>query len=176
MNKYGRKYKYFSHFREYCWHTVSERSEIFLNTDAKTYRKYACARAGKSPLVKDTLTAFVSGGLICLSAQLLKNGYLAAGLTEEMAGTAVSVTLIGTAVLLTAFGVFDRIARRTGAGTLVPITGFANAVASSAIDARSEGFIMGVGAKIFQIAGPVITYGLSAGVVYGFVYWLLGLL
>lgn len=147
-----------------------------MNTDAKTYRKYACARAKKSPLAKDMLTAFVSGGLICVLAQLLKNGYMAAGMTEDAAGTAVSVTLIGIAVLLTAFGIFDRIARHTGAGTLVPITGFANAVASSAIDARSEGFVMGVGAKIFQIAGPVITYGLSAGVVYGLVYWILGLL
>lgn len=146
-----------------------------MQTDAKTYRRYAKARARKSPLARDMLIAFVTGGLICTFAQGIKNGFLAAGLSEESAGCAVSVILIGIAVLLTAFGVFDRIARWTGAGTLVPITGFANAVASSAIDARSEGFIMGVGAKIFQIAGPVISYGLAAGVVYGVGYWLLSM-
>ncbi len=143
-----------------------------MNTDAKTYRKYANARARRSPLAADMLRAFVSGGLICTFAQLLKNGYTALGLTEEMAGTGVSVTLIGIAVVLTAFGVFDTFAKYAGAGTLVPITGFANAVAASAIDSRSEGLIMGVGAKIFQIAGPVLSYGLGCGVVYGFVYWL----
>ncbi|MBR5444893.1 MAG: SpoVA/SpoVAEb family sporulation membrane protein [Clostridia bacterium] len=146
-----------------------------MQTDARTYRRYAKARAGKSPLVRDMITAFVTGGLLCVLAQGIKNGFLAAGLPEESAGCAVSVILIGIAVILTAFGVFDRIARRTGAGTLVPITGFANAVASSAIDARSEGFIMGVGAKVFQIAGPVIAYGLAAGTVYGLVYWFIGL-
>ena len=97
-------------------------------------------------------------------------------MTEESAGSAVSVSLIAAAILLTAFGCFDRIAKKAGAGTLVPITGFANAVASSAIDARSEGFVMGVGAKIFQIAGPVIAYGLAAGTVYGVIYWVISLL
>ncbi|MBR4962095.1 MAG: SpoVA/SpoVAEb family sporulation membrane protein [Clostridia bacterium] len=147
-----------------------------MQTDARMYRRYAKARAKKSPLARDMLIAFVMGGLICVLAQWIKNGFLSAGLTEEAAGCTVSVILIGAAVFLTALGVFDRIARRTGAGTLVPITGFANAVASSAIDARSEGFVMGVGAKIFQIAGPVISYGLAAGVIYGLVYWLLSLL
>ena len=147
-----------------------------MNTDAKTYRKYAAARAGKSPLLRDMGIAYLSGGGICTVAQLIKNGFLAYGLTEDMAGTAVSVTLVGIAVFLTALGWFDRIARRTGAGTLVPITGFANAVASSAIDARSEGFVLGVGAKLFQIAGPVIGYGLAAGSVYGMIYWILKIL
>jgi len=147
-----------------------------MNTDARTYRRYAQARAKKSPLLRDMLTAYVTGGLICTLAQGIKNGYMALGMEEEAAGTALSVTLIGIAVLLTAFGVFDRIAKKAGAGTLVPITGFANAVASSAIDARSEGFIMGVRAKIFQIAGPVISYGLAAGMVYGLIYWLVRLL
>lgn len=142
-----------------------------MQIEPKTYRKYAQARAKKSPLVRDICAAFVSGGTLCILAQLLQNGFTALGLDKDMAGTATSCTLIGVAVLLTALGLFDRIAKVTGAGTLVPITGFANAVSSSAIDARSEGFILGVGAKLFQIAGPVIGYGISAGVVYGIVYY-----
>jgi len=143
-----------------------------MQTDAKTYRRYVQARSQKSPLLRDMLYAFVAGGGICTAAQLIKNGYMVLGLTEEKAGTAVSVTLVVTAILLTSFGVFDKIAKKAGAGTMVPITGFANAVASSAIDAKSEGYIMGVGAKMFTIAGPVIAYGTAAGVVYGIVYWL----
>lgn len=144
-----------------------------MQIEPKTYRKYAQARAKKSPLVRDICAAFVSGGALCTIAQLIQNGFTAFGLPEDMAGTATSCTLIGVAVLLTALGLFDRIAKVTGAGTLVPITGFANAVSSSAIDARSEGFILGVGAKLFQIAGPVIGYGISSGVIYGVVYFLL---
>lgn len=178
MNKHRLEYKYFSHFQGilceqvYSLISVYTGKESDMHTDAKTYRRYAQARSRKSPLLRDMLFAYVSGGSICTVAQLLKNGYMVAGLEEETAGTAVSITLIAAAVLLTALGIFDRIAKRAGAGTLVPITGFANAVASSAIDARSEGFILGVGAKIFQIAGPVIGYGLLAGVVYGSIYWI----
>jgi len=178
MNKHRLEYKYFSHpagilcAEVFSLKPVYTGKEPDMHTDAKTYRRYAQARSRKSPLLRDVLFAYVSGGTICTIAQLLKNGYMAAGLAEETAGSAVSITLIAAAVLLTALGIFDRIAKRTGAGTLVPITGFANAVASSAIDARSEGFVLGVGAKIFQIAGPVIGYGISAGVVYGSIYWI----
>lgn len=143
-----------------------------MNTDQKMYKKYASARAKKSPVLKDCLWAFLSGGSICVFAQWVKNTLLATGMTDKNAGTVVSVILIGIAAILTAFGVFDKIAKHTGAGTLVPITGFSNGVASSAIDARSEGFILGVGAKMFQIAGPVIVYGTTAGVIYGFIYWI----
>lgn len=142
-----------------------------MQIDAKTYRSYAEARARKSPLRRDLCTAYLSGGLLCVCAQLLQNLFTVLGLSDDLSGTATSVCLIGLAVLCTALGIFDRIAKITGAGTLVPITGFANAVSSSAIDARSEGFILGVGAKLFQIAGPVIGYGLSAGVVYGLMYY-----
>lgn len=142
-----------------------------MQVDAKTYRRYAQARAGRSPLWRDVGMAYLSGGLLCVAAQALNEGYMLLGLSKELSGTAVSCTLIGIAVLLTAFGQFDRVAKWTGAGTLVPITGFANAVSSSAIDARSEGFVLGVGAKLFQIAGPVIGYGLTAGVLYGLFYW-----
>lgn len=144
-----------------------------MQIEPKTYRKYAQGRAKKSPLVRDICAAFFSGGALCTMAQLIQNAFTAFGLDKDMAGTATSCTLIGAAVLLTALGLFDRIAKVTGAGTLVPITGFANAVSSSAIDARSEGFILGVGAKLFQIAGPVIGYGISAGVIYGVVYFLI---
>ncbi|MBQ7922102.1 MAG: SpoVA/SpoVAEb family sporulation membrane protein [Clostridia bacterium] len=137
------------------------------------YKKYAEGRAKKSPLLKDCLWAFFSGGFICVFAQWIKNMLLSAGMEDKNAGTVVSVILIGIAALLTAFGIFDKIAKHTGAGTLVPITGFSNGISSSAIDARSEGFVLGVGAKMFQIAGPVIVYGLTTGVLYGIIYWIL---
>lgn len=143
-----------------------------MNTDNKTYKKFADARAKKSPVLKDCIWAFSVGGAICTAGHALKSLYLYFGMGEENSGTLTSVTLIFAAVLLTGLGVFDNIAKYAGAGTLVPITGFSNAVASCAIDTRSEGYILGVGAKIFTIAGPVILYGISAGVVYGVVYWI----
>ena len=142
-----------------------------MNTDNKSYKKYAEARAKKSPVLKDCLWAFFVGGAICTLGHGLKELYLYLGATEENSGTLVSVTLIAAAILLTGFGKFDDVAKHAGTGTLVPITGFANAVSSCAIDNKTEGFILGVGAKIFTIAGPVILYGISAGVVYGVVYW-----
>ena len=146
-------------------------SEVKMNEDKQNYKRYAERRAKKSPLIKDCIIAFFSGGLICTAAEGLKNLYNAWGLSNTDAGTLVSCTLIFLTALLTGLGIFDKIAKYTGAGTLVPITGFANAVASSAVDAKTEGFILGVGAKIFTIAGPVILYGISAGTVYGIIYW-----
>ena len=137
----------------------------------KEYQKYADARAQKSPLVKDCIKAFLFGGGICVTAQILKEAY-GSFLPSKEAGTLVSVTLIFVTALLTGLGIFDKIAKHAGAGTLVPITGFANAVSAAAIDNKGEGFILGVGAKIFTIAGPVILYGTAAGVVYGVVYWI----
>ncbi|MBQ3528594.1 MAG: stage V sporulation protein AC [Clostridia bacterium] len=137
---------------------------------SKEYKKYADARAKKSPIARDCVKAFLFGGIICTVAQGLKELY-STFLSAKDAGTLVSVTLIFITALLTGLGVFDKIAKHAGAGTLVPITGFANAVSSMAIDAKSEGFILGVGAKIFTVAGPVILYGTAAGAVYGVVYW-----
>ena len=143
----------------------------------ETYKKYADARAPKSPLGKDCLHAFLSGGFICVLAQGLTDVYTRlCGLPKEDAGTLTAATLVFLAALLTGLGVFDRIAKWAGAGTLVPITGFANAVVSPAIDARSEGMILGVGAKIFTVAGPVLLYGTLAGTLYGVVYWAWGML
>ena len=125
---------------------------------------------------RDSIRAFFVGGCICLLGQLLKVFYTSLLEDEKTASTLVSVTLIFLACLLTGLGWFDTIAKFAGAGTLVPITGFANAVASPAIDCKNEGFILGVGAKMFTIAGPVIVYGTVASVVYGFIYWLIKIL
>ena len=121
----------------------------------------------KTRVVKNSITSFVFGGLICLSAQLLKYLYIALGADEKNVLTLVGITLILLASVLTALGVFDNIARFAGAGTLVPITGFSNAVTSQALDAKSEGMVLGVGAKIFTVAGPVILYGIASGIIYG---------
>ena len=143
-----------------------------MNMEKETYKKYAAAHAPKSPIIKNCLHAFLVGGTICTLAQALTSLYGYFGLNKEDAGATTSVTLIFLAVALTAFGVFDKIARFAGAGTLVPITGFANAVASPAIDSHSEGLVLGVGAKIFTVAGPVLLYGTLAGTLYGVVYWI----
>ena len=138
----------------------------------KEYKEYAEKRAKKSPILKDCIKAFLIGGTICTLGEILKNVYMTF-LSEKDAGTLVSVTLIFITALLTGLGIFDEIAKHAGAGTLVPITGFANAVSSCAIDAKGEGFVLGVGANMFKVAGPVIVYGISAGVVYGVIYWII---
>lgn len=143
-----------------------------MNLQKETYKRYADARAPKSPLGKDCLHAFLVGGLICCLGQGLNDVYTKlCALPKEDAGTLTAATLVLVAAILTGLGVFDRIAKFAGAGTLVPITGFANAVVSPAIDAKSEGLILGVGAKIFSVAGPVLLYGTLAGSLYGVVYW-----
>ena len=138
----------------------------------KEYAKLVDDIAPKSPVWKDCMLAFLIGGFICTLGQLIMNGYLALGLEKEEAGTAMSMTLVALSALLTGLSLYDDIAKHAGAGTLVPITGFANAVSSAAIEFKTEGFILGVGAKMFTIAGPVIVYGVSASVVYGLIYWI----
>ena len=128
--------------------------------------------APKSPVWKDCINAFWIGGLICTLGQLLMNGYTALGLDKTDAGTAVSMTLVALSALLTGLSLYDNIAKHAGAGTLVPITGFANAIAAPAVEFKTEGMILGTAAKMFTIAGPVIVYGVSASVVYGLVYWM----
>ena len=138
----------------------------------KEYGKLISDMAPKSPIVKDCFNAFWIGGLICCIGQLIMNGYAALGLDKTDAGTATSMTLVVISALLTGLSLYDNIAKHAGAGTLVPITGFANAIAAPAVEFKTEGFILGVGAKMFTIAGPVIVYGVSASVVYGLIYWL----
>ena len=148
-----------------------------MNMDKQTYKKYADAHAPRSPIGKNCLNAFCIGGLICAIGQGLNDIYsIVLGFTKDDAGLLASVTLVLVAVVLTAFGIFDEIAKVAGAGTLVPITGFANAVVSPAIDSKSEGFILGVGAKIFTVAGPVLLYGILSGAIYGVIYYFVGLI
>ena len=133
------------------------------------YSRYVEQKAKPSPIWKNLTWAFCTGGLICTGGQALLNLYRGCGLSEGDAGTAVSVTIILLAALFTGLGWFDRLAKHAGAGTLVPITGFANAVVAPALEFRSEGLVMGVGARMFAIAGPVLAYGISAAVLYGLV-------
>ena len=126
----------------------------------------------KSPVLKDCIWAFCVGGAICVLGQVLINWYLSLGLQKQDASGAASMTIVAAAALLTGLGIFDDIAKRAGAGTLVPITGFANAIAAPAVEFQTEGRILGTAAKMFTIAGPVIVYGLSASVVYGLIYWI----
>jgi len=137
----------------------------------REYGKLIQDMAPRSPIKKDCFNAFWIGGLICCIGQLLLNGYTALGLDKTDAGTATSMTLVAMSALLTGLSLYDDIAKHAGAGTLVPITGFANSVAAPAVEFKTEGFILGVGAKMFTIAGPVIVYGVSASVVYGLIYW-----
>ena len=128
--------------------------------------------APKSPIWKDCLNAFLIGGLICCIGQLIMNGYKALGLDKTDSSTATSMTLVILSALLTGLSLYDNIAKYAGAGTLVPITGFANSITAPAVEFKTENWINGVGSKMFIIAGPVIVYGVAASVVYGFIYWL----
>lgn len=143
-----------------------------MNIGKKEYPKYADAHAPKSPVVADSMRAFLVGGLICASAQGLTNLWKSLGLVKEDAGLLTSVILVAAAAILTALGIFDNIAKVAGGGTLVPITGFANSVVSAAIDSKSEGFVLGLGAGIFTVAGPVLLYGTAAGTLWGVIYWI----
>ena len=138
----------------------------------REYGRLVKEMSPQSPMWKDCLAAFIIGGLICTLSQSFINLYSALGLDQEMAGTAASMTLVGISAFLTGLSLYDNIAKHAGAGTLVPITGFANSIAAPAVEFKTEGFILGVGAKMFTIAGPVIVYGVSASVVYGFIYWI----
>ena len=126
----------------------------------------------KSPIGKDCFNAFWVGGLICVIGQFCMNRYTELGLDKDLAGTATCMTLVALSALLTGLSLYDNIAKFAGAGTLVPITGFANAIAAPAVEFRTEGMILGTAAKMFTIAGPVIVYGVSASVIYGLIYWI----
>ena len=145
-----------------------------VNMTKQEYRAYVKDRVPSSPIVRDALCAFLTGGLICVLGQFLHGLWLSAGLEEEAAGTAVSVSLVFLGALLTGLGWYDDLAKFGGAGTLVPITGFSNAVASPALEFKAEGLITGTMVKMFTIAGPVIVCGVVASAVYGIVLVLLG--
>jgi len=145
-----------------------------MEMSPKEYQEYIKQRSPKSPLWKNLLFAFVIGGLICVIGQAVQNGWAAAGLDKEDAGSATACTMVFLSALLTGLNLYNKIARYGGAGTLVPITGFANAVVSPAIDFKSEGFVTGMAAKMFVIAGPVIVFGTLASVIYGVILMLFG--
>ena len=138
----------------------------------KEYQALVQELAPKSPMAKDCFNAFWIGGLICTIGQVFLNIYKNMGLDQEAAGTATSITLVALSAFFTGLSLYDNLAKYAGAGTLVPITGFANSIAAPAVEFKTEGFILGVGAKMFTIAGPVIVYGVSASVVYGLIYWI----
>ena len=144
-----------------------------MDMNNQEYNQYVSRRADPSPFWKDLLWAFVVGGAICAGGQGLSALYQSFGAGKDDAGTWTSVTLIFLASLLTGLGVFDNIAKRAGAGTLVPITGFSNAMVSPALEFKSEGFVTGTGSKLFTVAGPVLAYGISASAVYGVILWLI---
>ena len=143
-----------------------------MDMTPREYQQYVQRKMKKSPLGKDVCLAFLVGGAICVLGQVILDGWMSLGLPKEDAGTATSCSLVALSSLLTGLNLYNKLARFGGAGTLVPITGFANAIAAPAVEFQTEGFVLGVAAKMFTIAGPVIVYGISAGVAYGFLYWL----
>lgn len=143
-----------------------------MNLSKKEYKKYAKNKATGSPVFKDCCKAFIFGGAICALAQGFFVLYTTLGISEDDTKIWVPSTIVFITAWLTGIGVFDKIAKHAGAGTLVPISGFANSVVSEAIDAKQEGFILGLGAKAFRIAGPVILYGTVSGVIYGIIYYI----
>ena len=140
------------------------------------YGKYVDSLAPKSKCLRNCLNAFWVGGLICVLGQLLMNGFQALDLSKDLSATATSICLVFLSALLTGLAVYDDIAKRAGAGTLVPITGFANSIAAPAVEFQTEGIILGTCAKMFTIAGPVLVYGTAASVIYGIIYWIWTLL
>ena len=147
-----------------------------MDMTPKEYQDYVAKKAKKSPIVKDTILAFLIGGAICTLGQGITALWTAAGLDKEAAGTATSVSLVFLSVLLTGLNLYNKIGRFGGAGTLVPITGFANAVSAPAIDFKAEGIVTGMAAKMFVVAGPVIVFGTVASVAYGVICWITTLL
>lgn len=139
----------------------------------KEYADMVKRMAPKSKTLRNCFNAFWIGGLICCLGQALMNGYAALGMNKTDSGTVTSITLVFLSALLTGLAVYDNIAKLAGAGTLVPITGFANSISAPAIEYQTEGFITGLAVKMFTIAGPVLVYGTSASILYGFIYWLI---
>ena len=144
-----------------------------MNVTNESYEQMVKPASRDSRWAKNLVKAFAIGGAICVIGEALTNLYQRMGADSKSASAWCSITLITASIILTAFGLYEKIAKHGGAGTLVPITGFANSVAAPAVEFKTEGFVLGVGAKIFSIAGPVILYGTAAGVIYGIIYWIM---
>ena len=138
----------------------------------KAYQTYVDKKSPNSPIIKNCIMAFLVGGLICSIGQVIFSYCEFKGLDETSAGTVVSIILIGLSAFLTGLNIFNKIGKIAGAGSLVPITGFANSIVAPAMEYKSEGYIMGVGAKMFTVAGPVLVYGISSSIIVGLVYFL----
>lgn len=144
-----------------------------FNMSNKEYNEYVKSKSPNSTTLKDCIFAFIIGGIICTIGQLINTFFEISGLSKEISSTMTSITMIFIGALLTGLNVYDDIAKYAGAGTIVPITGFANAIVSSAMEFKSEGYVMGLGAKIFTIAGPVIVFGVISSVVCGLIYYII---
>ena len=142
-----------------------------MNMSKKEYADFVKNNEPKSPHLKNFIKAYLFGGAICAFGQLLLNLYQYAGLLKDDAAALTSITLIGISALLTGLGLYAPIARHAGAGTLVPITGFANSIVSEAVEFKTEGYILGMCANMFKLAGPVLVVGISSSVIYGLAYW-----
>lgn len=140
-----------------------------LNTQ-KDYQNYVDQKSPNSPILKNCFNAFWIGGLICSIGQIIMEFCMYRGLSETLSGTVVSILLIALSAFCTGLNIFNKIGKIAGAGSLVPITGFANSIVAPAMEYKSEGYVMGVGAKMFTVAGPVLVYGISTAIVVGFVY------
>ena len=143
--------------------------------DKQNYREYIEKKSPNSPVVKDTIKAFLIGGAICIIGQVILNGWKLTEMSEQNCAMATSATLIFLGAIFTGLGLYDKLAKHAGAGTIVPITGFSNAVVSAALEFKSEGYIFGTSANLFKIAGPVIVFGISGSIVYGLILILFGL-
>lgn len=140
---------------------------------AKQYQDYVDKKSPNSPIVKNCFCAFLVGGLICCIGQVILDICKSRGLSVELSGTVCSIVLIGLSAFLTGLNIFNKIGKFAGAGSLIPITGFANSIVSPAMEYKSEGYVMGVGAKMFTVAGPVLVYGISASILVGLVYFVI---
>ena len=136
----------------------------------KDYQNYVDKKSPNSPILKNCFNAFWVGGLICSIGQIIMNICKSRGLSQELSGTVVSIILIGLSAFLTGLNIFNRLGKFAGAGSLIPITGFANSIVSPAMEYKSEGYVMGVGGKMFTVAGPVLVFGISASIIVGLVY------
>lgn len=139
------------------------------------YSKYVDKKSPNSPLWENIIWAFIVGGIICIIGQWITNFFLGQGVAKDTVSSITSILLILGAVILTSLGWYDNIGRKAGAGSVVPITGFANSIASPAIEFKTEGLIMGLGAKMFTVAGPVLVYGISSSIIVGFLYFIFNL-
>lgn len=147
---------------------------LYMKLNKTEYAYLVKKESPKSPLLRDCLWAFFVGGIICTIGQVFSNFYKLRGLDTEQTATATAITMVFLGALLTGLHIYDKIAKRAGAGTIVPITGFANSIVSPAMEFKSEGLILGMAAKLFVIAGPVLVYGISASVIYGLILYLFG--